>query len=91
MAILFGVECFRVFCIDRYESQVTFEVHPKGAGSRVSIFDNKSIPRDKTVDMKTQLEVIQSRNTLYQVVVQFKPLFKQLSLIHDVLTVCTCC
>ena len=68
VAILFGVECFKAFLMNRYESQVTFEVHPKGAGSRVSIFDNKSISRDKTVDMKTQLEVIQSRNTLYQVV-----------------------
>ncbi|MCH1504525.1 MAG: permease prefix domain 1-containing protein [Verrucomicrobiales bacterium] len=68
VTILFGVECFQAFWVDRYESQVTFEVHPKGAGSHVSIFDNKSIPSEKTVDMKTQLEVIQSRNTLYQVV-----------------------
>mgnify|MGYP001322755900 FL=1 len=72
MAILFGVECFRAFWLDRYESQVTFEVHPKGAGSRVSIFDNKSIPSEETVDMKTQLEVIQSRNTLYHVVDSLK-------------------
>ncbi|NCF84081.1 MAG: hypothetical protein GWQ05_27880 [Verrucomicrobiaceae bacterium] len=72
MAILFGVECFRVFWIDRYESQVTFEVLPKGAGSRVSIFDNKSIPSEETVDVNTQLEVIQSRNTLYHVVDSLK-------------------
>ena len=72
MAIPFGVECFRVFWIDRYESQVTFEVHPKGAGSRVSIFDNKSIPSEETVDVNTQLEVIQSRNTLYHVVDSLK-------------------
>lgn len=38
----------------------------------MSIFDNKSIPPDKTVDMKTQLEVIQCRNTLYQVVDNLK-------------------
>jgi capsular polysaccharide biosynthesis protein len=72
VAIPFGVECFRVFWIDRYESQVTFEVHPKGAGSRVSIFDNKSIPSEETVDVNTQLEVIQSRNTLYHVVDSLK-------------------
>lgn len=72
VAVLFGVACFNAFWADRYESQVAFEVHPKKLGGNTQIFDNKSISSEQTVDMKTQLEVIQSRNTLYHVVDNLK-------------------
>ncbi len=72
VATLFGVECFRAYSVDRYESQVAFEVHPKKFGGNTQIFDNKTMRSEEVVDLATELEVIRSHRTLYQSVDELK-------------------